>query len=125
MTDRKEEDDFLDRMDIDIGEVHDKDELMKEMMKNWEHAYRPTDKQVDALWNSVKRNPEFTTVKVKAKRTKLLTRTPSGRYIPRLASAGIKRKTYVRSGVRITRYIVPGRAGLFNLSSARQIFGQL
>ena len=125
MTDRKEEDDFLDRFDIDIGEIHDIDDMRKAMLKNWEHAYSPTDKQVGALMNAVKRNPDYTPIKPTAKRTKLFTRTPLGRVIPRLASVGIKRKTYIRSGQRVTRYIVPGRAGLFGLKSARQIFGQL
>ena len=48
-----------------------------------------------------------------------------GKFYPRLASRGIKRITYTRAGVRLTRYSIPGSRGLYSLGSARQIFGNL
>ena len=48
-----------------------------------------------------------------------------GNYYPKLASKGIRRVTYERAGVRLTRYTIPGSRGLYSLGSARQIFGNL
>lgn len=125
MTDRPTEDEFLKRMDMNIRNIHDKNQMKKELMDNWLHAYDPTQKQVDALWNATQRRPEYEPVELRSGRAKKWTQTPTGKRIPRLASVGIRRKTFYTRGRRQTRYIVPGRAGLFGLSTARQIFGQL
>ena len=125
MTDEKQEDAFLDRLDIDITDVKDELDMEKAMLRNWEHAYNPTTKQVEAIFHATQRKQAIQTESVLESKGKKWTRTPLGRLIPRLASMGIKRKTYVTRGRRTTRYIIPGRAGLFGLSRARQIFGQL
>lgn len=48
-----------------------------------------------------------------------------GNYYPRLASKDIRRVTYERAGVRLTRYHIPGSRGLYSLGSARKIFESL
>lgn len=119
------EEDFLDRLDVDITDIGDEMDMEKAMLANWEHAYNPTSKQVDALLGAVRKRQADRLPPPIQKPGKLWTKTPKGRLIPRLASAGIRRKTYTRAGRRLTRYIVPGRSGLFGLARARQIFGQL
>lgn len=122
---KRYEEDFLDRLDIDVADYEDELEFEKAMLKNWEHAYNPTSKQVSALFPVMRERAARAHAPPAKSKGKLWTKTPKGRLIPRLASAGIRRKTFTQRGRNITRYFVPGRAGLFGLTRAREIFGQI
>lgn len=117
--------DVLDRLMIRSKDKMDFIDMEIAMRKNWKHAYAPTNKQVDALMNAHnQRIDEQRPIRYKP-RQKRYWKSLGGKEFPALASAGIVRKTYLTGGTRTTRYIIPGRAGLFGLSRARQIFGQL
>ena len=117
--------DVLDRLMIRSKDRMDYLEMERAMRKNWKHAYSPTDKQVDALMRAHnQRIDEQRPIRYKP-RIKRYWKSLGGKEFPALASAGIVRKTYRTRGTRTTRYIVPGRAGLFSLGSARKLFAQL
>ena len=81
-------------------------------------------KQVDALTDAIKHNQELQKPILEPLKPDYY-RHMGGKQYPRLASRGIKRLTYTRAGISLTRYQVPGRQGLFSLGSAREIFGNL
>lgn len=116
---------MLDRLLIKTGQKKDYMEMYAEIQKNWKHAYAPTDKQVSALMDAYnQRVAEKPPIRYKP-RIKRYWKSWKGKEYPALASAGIIRKTYATRGTRTTRYIVPGRAGLFGLAKARQLFAQI
>ena len=114
--------DILDRLLIKTGQMKDYLEMEQEIRKNWQHAYSPTDKQVSGLLDAYnQRVREAAPIRYKPRRKEYY-QIFGGKRLPKLASAGIVRKTYRTRGTRTTRYIVPGRSGLFSLASARKLF---
>lgn len=118
--------DWLDRedWDIDWDGIEDSDvgqELEDLFGKEGREA---TPAQIEALKDEIReRRPAQPSI-AKPNQERYY-RHMGGKFYPRLASVGIKRTTYTRLGVRLTRYQIPGRAGLFSLGSARKIFGNL
>ena len=113
---------MLKRFRIGKGQVADQNDLRQAMLKNWDHKYSPTNRQVEAMFDQLKLDKALKEVEP-VKPTQYYQTTRSGRQIPRLASKGIRRITYqTRGGGRQTRYIVPGRRGFYSLGRAREIF---
>lgn len=117
--------DMLDRMDITDPRKLDYLEMERLMRRNWQHAYTPTDKQVQSMLDTHNARIPADFGGGLLPSGKQYVRLSSGRMLPKLASVGIVRKTYRRGGIRVTRYVVPGRAGLFGLSRARELFREL
>ena len=118
--------DWLDREDWDIDwdgiEDSDVGQELEDLFGKEGREASPA--QIDALTEEIKARRPYQPVVDKVDNARYF-RHMGGKYYPRLASVGIKRTTYTRLGVTLTRYQIPGRAGLFSLGSARKIFGNL
>lgn len=117
--------DMLDRFDIPLHSVKDRKELKAAIEARWAHRHAPTDLQIDALAGAYEKRERLfppPPPPPESRPEKLYTTTRAGTQIPRLASIGIKRITFETRYGRQTRYVIPGRKGLFGLESAREIF---
>ena len=108
---------------MNIADTDTFDDLLDKIEANWTHKYDITGNQVGALRDDWERARDF--MPTKPVDENFYYKSKAGNYFPRLASKGIKRVTFKVAGVNRTRYVVPGRSGLFSLGSARQIFEEL
>ena len=121
--DAEEVGDFLDRFDIDIDDEDTLADLIEKIEARWQHKYDMTDIQKSAIerdWQAAADIQE----QINTSRDDYY-RTSAGNYFPRLATKGIRRVTFKVAGVSRTRYVIPGRQGLFSLGSARKAFRSL
>ena len=118
--------DWLEREDFDRDfEDMDAEDIQQAIDEIWGKQGRDTTSvQSGALAEAIEAQQSGNLAEVLTKQESYY-RHMGGKFYPRLASRGIKRVTYLRAGVRLTRYSVPGSRGLYSLGSARQIFESL
>ena len=117
---------WLEREDFDLDfEDMDDTDIQGAIEEVWGKQDRDfTSVQSDALAKAAESQTSGNLAEVLSKQEDYY-RHMGGKVYPKLASRGIKRVTYLRAGVRLTRYSVPGSRGLYSLGSARQIFQSL